>query len=108
MYERPDISWMDSRNCVGVPVSVFFPEVVPGRKGKDYDPIGDPRSLDDAQRVIASTYCSSCPVADDCLDYAVMTGQKAGVWGNTTEAERKPLLREAKTMWRSAAKYAPY
>jgi WhiB family transcriptional regulator, redox-sensing transcriptional regulator len=34
--------------------------------------------------------CNSCPVAQDCLDYAIIYEER-GVWGGTTEKERKRL-----------------
>lgn len=40
----------------------------------------------------AKQVCRRCPVLKACLDYAVRCGEKHGVWGGTTEAERRPLL----------------
>jgi WhiB family redox-sensing transcriptional regulator len=37
----------------------------------------------------AKTICSSCPVQEECLEYAFRTNQKHGVWGGQTEEERK-------------------
>jgi WhiB family redox-sensing transcriptional regulator len=36
----------------------------------------------------AKAICSQCPVKIKCLDYAVSAGMQ-GVWGGTTDAERK-------------------
>lgn len=39
--------------------------------------------------------CASCPVKQDCLDYANQQ-QLLGFWGGTTEAERKRERRSAR------------
>jgi WhiB family redox-sensing transcriptional regulator len=36
----------------------------------------------------------TCPVAEPCLEYALETNQRAGIWGGTTEEERKSLRRK--------------
>jgi len=38
--------------------------------------------------------CETCPVVDDCLAFALDTRERFGVWGATTEQQRKRLLRE--------------
>ena len=37
--------------------------------------------------------CRSCPVVEECLAYALETNQEAGVWGGTSEEERRRLRR---------------
>ncbi len=39
--------------------------------------------------------CAGCPVIEDCLDYGFMTKARYGVWGGTTERERRRVLRRA-------------
>jgi WhiB family transcriptional regulator, redox-sensing transcriptional regulator len=41
----------------------------------------------------AKRVCALCPVRDDCLGYALELEIDYGVWGGTTPAERKRLLR---------------
>ncbi|MFD5632446.1 WhiB family transcriptional regulator [Streptomyces sp. NPDC127072] len=41
----------------------------------------------------AKAVCRRCPVMQRCLDWAVETGPVEGVWGATTEAERRALRR---------------
>jgi WhiB family redox-sensing transcriptional regulator len=41
----------------------------------------------------AKVVCRRCPVVTDCLSWAVETGQDAGVWGGTSEDERRALAR---------------
>jgi WhiB family redox-sensing transcriptional regulator len=41
----------------------------------------------------ALVVCSSCSVKDECLNFAVETRERFGVWGGTTERERRRLMR---------------
>jgi WhiB family transcriptional regulator, redox-sensing transcriptional regulator len=41
----------------------------------------------------AKAVCGRCPVAWECLRYALATGQQHGVWGGKSEEERKALRR---------------
>jgi WhiB family transcriptional regulator, redox-sensing transcriptional regulator len=70
--ERP---WAVFAACRGADSDLFFP------LSKDHE-------------MQAVTICGTCPVLDDCLDYAVEAGERFGVWGGTTERQRRRLLRE--------------
>jgi WhiB family redox-sensing transcriptional regulator len=61
--------------CSQVDPEIFFPE-----KGG---------STRDAKRV-----CSSCSISVACLDYALERGERYGIWGGTSERERRRLLRQ--------------
>ena len=39
----------------------------------------------------AKSVCAGCPVQVECLEFALATNQEAGVWGATTEEERRKL-----------------
>lgn len=39
----------------------------------------------------AKTICRGCPVLDACLHFALSTNQESGVWGATSEEERRKL-----------------
>jgi len=41
----------------------------------------------------AKQVCRRCPVTDACLQWALDTGQDAGVWGAMSEDERRALKR---------------
>jgi WhiB family redox-sensing transcriptional regulator len=53
----------------------------------------------------AKEVCDQCPVKQDCLDYALETNQDSGIWGGTSEEERRVLRRAyvARTKQRHAA-----
>ena len=41
----------------------------------------------------AKAVCRMCPVVEPCLQWALDTGQDAGVWGGLSEDERRALKR---------------
>lgn len=42
---------------------------------------------------VAQRYCRMCPVKAPCLDFAIDTKQDFGVWGGTSERERRRMRR---------------
>lgn len=36
--------------------------------------------------------CGICTVREDCLDFALETGQELGIWGGRLPAERKAMM----------------
>jgi len=45
------------------------------------------------EEAFALAICGICPVREDCLDHALETKERFGVWGGATEKERKKLSR---------------
>ena len=41
----------------------------------------------------AKAVCRRCPVSAECLNWALASGQDAGVWGGMSEDERRALKR---------------
>jgi WhiB family transcriptional regulator, redox-sensing transcriptional regulator len=71
--------WRARAACSGYPNTLFFP-------ASD--------DADDAHAEKAMAVCAVCPVIEDCLEYALETNQRAGIWGGTSERERKSLRRK--------------
>ena len=46
----------------------------------------------------AKQVCRRCPVVDACLDWALRTGQSAGVWGGLSETERRTLRQPPRSL----------
>lgn len=46
------------------------------------------------QARIARQVCAVCPVADDCLAYALDNFIRDGIWGGTSERQRRVLQRQ--------------
>lgn len=42
----------------------------------------------------AKQVCGECPAQRDCLEFALETNQDSGIWGGTSEEERRVLRRE--------------
>jgi WhiB family transcriptional regulator, redox-sensing transcriptional regulator len=42
--------------------------------------------------------CMRCDVKAECLEWAMATGQEAGVWGGLSEDERRALRRSRRRM----------
>jgi WhiB family transcriptional regulator, redox-sensing transcriptional regulator len=69
-------SWRDLAACL---------EVV----SADYDPFfADSAEL----QAEAIAICATCPVRDDCLTFAVRTGQQYGIWGGQPERIVRRLI----------------
>ncbi len=73
-----DESWRDAAACRDHDAELFFP-------------IGE-GGLFTEQITIAKAVCGTCAVRAQCLERA-MTGAESGVWGGTTERERRRLRR---------------
>ncbi|MET8624717.1 WhiB family transcriptional regulator [Kitasatospora sp. NPDC004669] len=43
----------------------------------------------------AKAVCRRCPVMEQCLTWALTTGEDAGVWGGMSEDERRAMKRRA-------------
>lgn len=50
----------------------------------------------------AKEICGACPVTRECLEFALETNQEAGVWGGTTEEERRALRKQRLTATRAS------
>ncbi|HEV3265004.1 MAG TPA: WhiB family transcriptional regulator, partial [Acidimicrobiales bacterium] len=72
--EKPK-KWIAEAACRGLDPDMFFTER------------GDTRG-----QWAAKSICAKCPVCADCLDYAMATPREAfGIWGATSEKERRKL-----------------
>jgi WhiB family redox-sensing transcriptional regulator len=66
--------WTTDALCAQVDPALFYPEA------------GEPNR--DAKRI-----CAGCEVRAECLAYALAHRERFGVWGGTTERERRRLRR---------------
>ena len=65
---------MASAACADASLALFYPPPTQGRA---------PWEPDEAREI-----CARCPVIDECLTFAYATGERYGVWGGQTPAER--------------------
>lgn len=67
-------AWETLAGCRGIESSLFYPSTE--------------TEATDAKRV-----CAQCPVAEECLEHAIVHREKDGVWGGHTAIERQRLVR---------------
>ncbi|GCB53039.1 WhiB family transcriptional regulator [Streptomyces sp. NL15-2K] len=80
-------NWRDHAACRHEDPDLFFPIGTTGP------------ALVQTER--AKAVCRRCPVREKCLQWALDTGQTLGVWGGTSENERRALKRRAGARRRS-------
>lgn len=71
--------WRHGAACRDSDPDLFFPA---GETGLALD-----------QAKAAKAVCQQCPVRAECLEFALVSNQEAGVWGGVTEVERRKLRR---------------
>ncbi|MCQ9134268.1 MULTISPECIES: WhiB family transcriptional regulator [Streptomyces] len=71
--------WREHAECRTEDPDLFFPIGTSG-----------PALLQTEQ---AKAVCRRCPVREPCLEWAMETDQTLGVWGGTSETERRALKR---------------
>ncbi|GAC1375553.1 MAG: WhiB family transcriptional regulator [Acidimicrobiales bacterium] len=67
-------NWRQRSACTGLDTEIFFP-------------------ASEAEAGPAKSVCATCPVRDECLEWAIQTRQEDGVWGGLTDTERRRLRR---------------
>ena len=70
-----ELEWRMLGACRGLDASIFYPE-------------------DDEEAEVAKQVCAQCGVQTACLEYALSTNQDSGVWGGTSEDERRAPRRQ--------------
>ena len=66
--------WMARAACRGMDPELFHPD-----RGES--------------TAAAKAVCASCPVRDDCLEYALDAGEKLGIWGGASAKARRRIKR---------------
>lgn len=73
---QQDLVWQGKARCLEVDPEIFFPE-----RG------GSSKS--------ARAVCNQCEVRLECLRYALKNREQFGIWGGTSERERRKLRKLA-------------
>ena len=76
-YDWDVADWRVGASCKDTDPDLFFPI---GSTGPAVEQI-------DAAKAV----CRMCPSQPECLEFALATNQEAGVWGGTSEDERRKL-----------------
>ncbi len=69
------MAWRHQAACRGVDPVVFYP-------------------AEDEPAEAAKAICSRCPVRRPCLERALSTREREGVWGGCDERDRRRILRQ--------------
>ncbi len=75
MLATDELAWQDLANCRGADPDLFFPE-----RG--------------ASTRTAKSICRECSVQDQCLEFAIVSSEKFGIWGGLSERDRRKIRRE--------------
>jgi WhiB family transcriptional regulator, redox-sensing transcriptional regulator len=78
---QPAADFFVDAACTGADTALFFP-------------------VSDTFAGEAKEICAACPVAGQCLEYAIATHQPDGVWGGLTSVERHRLVRRRQKLAR--------
>jgi WhiB family redox-sensing transcriptional regulator len=73
------MDWVHQARCKDTDPELFFPVGTTGPAA--------------SQIAAAKAVCMKCDVRSECLEWAMSTGQDAGVWGGLSEEERRALRR---------------
>ena len=68
-----ELAWQDLAACREFSVESFYPPT---------DQEGDE----------AKAICFTCPVREQCLEFALAVGERFGIWGGMTAQERRYLM----------------
>lgn len=75
--------WMQRGACNDADGDLFFPD----------ENQGGPKAYDEALK-----YCRSCPVQSDCLNHALDTPERDGMWGGATPRARREIRARRRAM----------
>lgn len=80
MDQDPDVSWRAHASCRDTDPDLFFPVGTTGLAITQ---------IDEAKAV-----CMGCSAQIQCLEFALIANQDTGVWGGSSEEERRQLRRK--------------
>lgn len=72
---QQQIQWRELGACRGLEPAIFYPD-------------------DGDEALEAKSVCAGCGVRVACLEYALQSREKSGVWGGATERERRRMIRQ--------------
>lgn len=75
------MDWRTRAACRDVDPELFFPI---GTTGPALSQIDEAKAI-----------CRTCNVTDECLAWAIDSGQESGVWGGLSEEERRSVRRSS-------------
>lgn len=74
-------AWRSQAACTGEMGQAFYPPLRPEK-----------RSIKVAREQRAKAVCAGCAVRQECLEQAIESGERYGIWGGLTDVERTRLI----------------
>ncbi len=68
-------TWREKAACRGIDPDVFYPV--------SEEEADEPKAI-----------CAACPVREMCLEHALVSRERDGVWGGCTERDRRRIVRQ--------------
>lgn len=70
-----NLPWRQDAACKGLDPEIFYPAT-------------------EEEAAAAKSVCQQCAVLSTCLEYALGSRERDGVWGGATEKERRRIIRQ--------------
>jgi WhiB family redox-sensing transcriptional regulator len=70
-----NLIWRQHAACRGLDPEIFYPAT-------------------DEEAVVAKAVCAVCSIRHACLEHALGSRERDGVWGGATEKERRRIIRQ--------------
>jgi WhiB family transcriptional regulator, redox-sensing transcriptional regulator len=70
-----NLIWRQNAACRGLDPEIFYP-------------------ADEEEADAAKSVCAECHVREICLEHALGSRERDGVWGGATEKERRRIIRQ--------------
>ena len=70
-----NLTWRQHSACRGLDPEIFYPST-------------------DEEAAAAKAVCGQCVVREMCLEHALGSRERDGVWGGATEKERRRIIRQ--------------
>ena len=70
-----NLTWRQHAACRGLDPEIFYPAT-------------------DEEAGAAKAVCGQCAVRETCLEHALGSRERDGVWGGATEKERRRIIRQ--------------
>lgn len=70
-----NLTWRQHAACRGLDPDIFYPAT-------------------DEEAAVAKAVCEVCSIRQACLEHALGSRERDGVWGGATEKERRRIIRQ--------------
>lgn len=79
-----NVSWQEEAACKGADINLFFPAERGSKSYYQYEEI--------------EKYCASCPVQEECLQFALDNFIYNGIWGGKSANQRRMIAKQMRNI----------